>query len=168
MLNYILMLIKISAVVGVTILRRSQHPRLSKCPPRVASAVSRIISGTEFIIPPPPMMMIVMMIIISGTEFKKNNFFPVIFNQFWVQQAVASDFDHKRVVRRSLLLAVNLGALVVYFQLSSFCPRHVKHKYENTEDQSKQLVIMIAVALFIENILLHSNVTLIMKQYGVA
>ena len=54
-----------------------------------------------------------------------------------------------------LLLAVNLGALVVYFQLSSFCPRHVKHKYENTEDQSKQLVIMIAVALFIENILLH-------------
>ena len=81
MLNYILMLIKISAVVGVTILRRSQHPRLSKCPPRVASAVSRIISGTEFIIPPPPMMMM-MMIIISGTEFKKNKFFPVIFNQF--------------------------------------------------------------------------------------
>ena len=83
MLNYILMLIKISAVVGVTILRRSQHPRLSKCPPRVVSAVSRIISGTEFIIPPPTMMMIVMMmIIISGTEFKKNKFFPVIFNQF--------------------------------------------------------------------------------------
>ena len=162
MLNYILMLIKISAVVGVTILRRSQHPRLSKCPPRVASAVSRIISGTEFIIPPPPMMMIVMMIIISGTEFK------AIFNQFGCStQAVASDFDHKRVVRRSLLLAVNLGALVVYFQLSSFCPRHVKHKYKNTEDQSKQLVIMIAVTLFIEYILLHDNITLIMKQYGV-
>ena len=51
-----------------------------------------------------------------------------------------------------LLLVVNLGALVVYFQLSSFCPRHVKHKYENTEDQSKQIVIMIAVTLFIENI----------------
>ena len=85
-----------------------------------------------------------------------------------MKQAVASDFDHKRVVRRSLLLAVNLGALVVYFQLSSFCLRHVKHKYENTEDQSKQLVIMIAVALFIENILLHSNVTLFIKQSGVA
>ena len=85
-----------------------------------------------------------------------------------MQQAVASDFDHKRVVRRSLLLAVNLGALVVYFQLSSFCPRHVKHKYENTKDQSKQLVIMIAVTLFIENILLDNNITLIMKQYGVA
>ena len=56
-----------------------------------------------------------------------------------------------------LLLAVNLGALVVYFQLSSFCPRHVKHKYENTKDQSKQLVIMIAVTLFIENISLHNN-----------
>ena len=66
-----------------------------------------------------------------------------------------------------LLLAVNLGALVVYFQLSSFCPRHVKHKYENTKDQSKQLVIMIAVTLFIENISLQNNITLIMKQYGV-
>ena len=83
MLNYILMLIKISAVVGVTILRRSQHPRLSKCPPRVASAVSRIISGTEFIIPPPTMMMMMMMIIISGTELKKTSFFLAVFNQFW-------------------------------------------------------------------------------------
>ena len=99
---------------------------------------------------------------------QENKFFSAIFYQFGCStQAVASDFDHKRVVRRSLLLAVNLGALVVYFQLSSFCPRHVKHKYENTEDQSKQLVIMIAVTLFIENISLQNNITLIMKQYGV-
>ena len=98
---------------------------------------------------------------------QEKQFFSGNIESIWVKQAVASDFDHKRVVRRSLLLAVNLGALVVYFQLSSFCPRHVKHKYENTEDQSKQLVIMIAVTLFIENILLHNNITLIMKQYGV-
>ena len=141
MLNYILMLIKISAVVGVTILRRSQHPRLSKCPPRVASAVSRIISGTEFIIPPPPRCLLLRQP--SNVAFPDRiapSPIPTPFGWLYVQPA----FDHKRVGRSPfLLLAVNPG-WVVYVQLSSFCLRNIKPKFHENAQSNQSCNVMMA------------------------